>query len=55
VRKILDDFLSKIKGSFSNKHILLYPFLWSYTPPKMGIKIRFLFSSKHSSKNGDKN
>jgi len=33
----------KIKGDFSYKHILLHPSLWSYTPPKMGVNIRFLF------------
>jgi len=36
--------LSKIKGGFSYKHILLHPSLWSYTPPKMGVKIRFFIS-----------
>jgi len=45
-RKILrDDSLLKIKEDFSYKH-KLYPSLWSYIPPKMEVKIRFLFFFK---------
>lgn len=46
-QKILrDGSLSKIKGEgegLSYKHVLLYPCLRSYTPPKGEVKIKFLF------------